>query len=161
MAKEPIRYCTKENPCLLPIPPLNPHRIDRQKVWTLELLAKAKHFGDEWLRLDLQAHVTIKGEFTPAPYLAIMHAKRLAWFGLAEVGEHRSGFYRITDYGLQFLLGKATVPEVIYCRKGVVVERDSNQVAVSMVKGVILDKLYWDNYAAEQTYGSPPEGHLF
>jgi hypothetical protein len=72
------------------------------------------------------------------------------WFGLAEHGAPRSGLYRITQEGKDFLAGTHVVPKVIWCRNGVVVETDSMQVTIGSIKDIVLDKEYWDKYGAIQ-----------
>lgn len=129
---------------------LNPHVMCKQKVRLLEVLAKAYIAGDEWVKCLHGSAVRIDGELSRAPYRAEAHASRLAWFGLAEHGEVRSGLYRITPFGFDFLLGRALVPLRIWCRDGVVVERDPRMVGIASVRGVILDKAYWDSYALRQ-----------
>ena len=74
------------------------------------------------------------------------HASRLVWFGLAEHGATRSGLYKITQQGINFLAGIHSVPSIIYCKDGVVVEKSNKQVTVRDIKNIVLDKEYWDNY---------------
>ena len=90
--------------------------------------------------------VEINGKMERAPYRANQHASRLVWFGLAEHGATRSGLYRITNNGINFLVGKHEVPAVIFCKDGEVVESTDKKVTIRDIKGVVLDKAYWDNY---------------
>jgi hypothetical protein len=130
---------------------LNPHRMDKQKVTVLEIMAKAKLDGHEWVRPLEGGQIDIGGEKVRAPYRARAHASRLVWFGLAE-HDHtvRSGKYRATDLGLKFLQGVHGVPSLIYCKDGKVVEKSDMIEGVWQVKHVVFDKAYWDNYAAIQ-----------
>ena len=122
---------------------LNKHVMDRQKVALLELLAK--HGG--WVGIQQGSGADVDGTRIRAPYCAAAHASRLVWFGLAERQlERRSGKYRVTASGEAFLRGLHLVPKSIWCRKGQVIERDSVMVGVGSIKGVVLDKEYWDSY---------------
>jgi len=125
---------------------LNPHRMCKQKVAVLELLGKASVAGMDWVKVLEGSSIMIGGDRIHAPYRARAHASRLEWFGLAEHGETRSGLYRITKAGFAFLLGEHTVPATIYCKDGLVVERDTKMVGLNDVCNVVLDKAYWDNY---------------
>lgn len=126
---------------------LNPHKMCKQKVDLLKILHKA---SGEWVFVQAGYGVEIKGKMERAPYRANQHASRLVWFGLAEHGPVRSGKYRITPAGVKFLAGLHEVPETIYCKDGVVVESTEKKVGIRDVKGIILDKEYWDNYALIQ-----------
>jgi hypothetical protein len=118
----------------------------KQKVVMLEILAKV----NDWVHVQ-EGHGAFHGDsVTRAPYRARAHVSRLVWFGLAEHGVPRSGLYRITQEGRDFLAGTHVVPKVIWCRNGVVVETDSMQVTIGSIKDVVLDKEYWDKYGAIQ-----------
>lgn len=121
----------------------NPHRMCKQKVSMLMFLARS---GD-WVKVQHGSGAAPAGEsLQRVPYRAEAHASRLAWFGLAEHGPTRSGLYRITDNGIKFLAGKHEVPAVIFCKDGKVVGSTDNKVTISNIRGVVLDKEYWDNY---------------
>lgn len=132
--------------CGQTIKKLNPHRMCKSKVAMLEILAKA----DDWVHVQEGHGAFHSGGISRAPYRARAHVSRLVWFGLAEHGAPRSGLYRITQEGKDFLAGTHVVPKVIWCRNGVVVETDSMQVAIGSIKDVVLDKDYWNNYGAIQ-----------
>ena len=125
---------------------LNPHRMCKQKVQLLKMLCWA---GD-WVFVQAGYGVEIRGKMERAPYRANQHASRLVWFGLAEHGAVRSGKYRITPEGVSFLAGLHTVPAIIYCKDGEVVETTDKKVGIRDVRGVVLDKEYWDNYSQIQ-----------
>lgn len=114
---------------------LNPHRMDKSKVAVLEMIAK----HDGWLKISTGQKWQIMGD-------APVHALRLEMFGLIEHGPRRSGMYRVLPKGIAFLKGEVTVPEVIWCREGRVIEQSSTQVNIHSVKNVVLDKAYWDEY---------------
>ena len=132
--------------CHQKIRKLNPHRMCKQKVALLELIAHA----NDWVTVQHGYGVVVNGKPVRAPYRAEAHASRLAWFGLVEHGPTRSGLYKVTTEGIAFLRGLHMVPAVIWCKDGVVVERDSVMVSVGSVKNVVLDKEYWDNYGQYQ-----------
>ena len=125
---------------------LNPHRMCKQKVSLLQIL----HQANDWVLVQEGYGVEIQGNMLRAPYRARAHASRLVWFGLVEHGPVRSGKYRITLEGHKFLAGLHTVPAVIYCKDGEVVESSDKKVGIREVKGVVLDKEYWDNYSQLQ-----------
>jgi hypothetical protein len=108
----------------------------------ISLLYKAK----DWVFLQEGYGAEVDGKMERAPYRARAHASRLVWFGLAEHGATRSGLYKITQQGINFLAGIHSVPSIIYCKDGVVVEKSNKQVTVREIKNIVLDKEYWDNY---------------
>lgn len=114
---------------------LNPHTMCRKKVRLLEYIAKQHG----WVKISTGNARQLTGD---AAVLAI----RLEWFGLIEHGPNRSGLYRATKSGIDFLQGKHLIPKKIWCRDGRVVERESTLVSIGSVKNVVLDKEYWDNY---------------
>ncbi len=147
---EPPRFCSC---CNQKIRKLNPHRMDRQKVKLLVRLLELGHFAEEsWVKISTGNQKQITGD-------AAVLALRLCWFGLAEHGPMRSGLFRITDLGKQFLAGVAQVPEVIWCRDSKVVERSSTLVSIGSIKNVVLDKDYWNSYPNIQRndHGRGPE----
>jgi len=124
----------------------------KHKVTVLEIMAKA----DDWVVAQHGHGIVVNGVAVRAPYRAEAHASRLVWFGLAEHGAPRSGMYRITQEGRNFLMGTHVVPRIIWCKDGVVVEEHSQKVAIGSVKNVVLDKEYWDNYSSYQrSYANP------
>jgi len=130
---------------------LSPHRMDRSKVGVLEALASLMVQGCPWARVETgRAVIGIRedGEEIPysTPYRADQHAMRLTWFGLVEHEKARSARYRITERGWDFLHGMAQVPAKILCRQGLVVFQSAERVRIDQVRGVKLDKAYWDAY---------------
>lgn len=113
----------------------NPHRMCRSKVALLEYIAKEQ----DWVKISTNSKLQLVGD-------AAVLALRLEWFGLVEHGPHRSGLYRVTDAGIDFLRGLHLVPRVIWCRDGKVLDQDTVLISVRSVKKVVLDKDYWDNY---------------
>ena len=116
----------------------NPHRMCKSKVLLLEHIAKQ----GSWVKISTGSRLQLTGD-------AAVLALRLSWFGLIEHGAKRSGLYRVTQNGIDFLRGIYTVPKIIWCRGGKVVEEDPIQISVHSVKNVVLDKQYWDNYPAK------------
>ena len=114
---------------------LNPHTMCRKKVRLLEYIAKQ----NGWVKISTGSAKQLTGD---AAVLAI----RLERFGLIEHGPNRSGLYRATKNGIDFLQGKHLIPKKIWCREGRVVEKESTLVSIGSVKNVVLDKEYWDNY---------------
>jgi hypothetical protein len=98
---------------------------------------------EDWVKISTGSVRQLAGD---AAVLAI----RLQWFGLVEHGERRSGLYRATQDGINFLKGIHAVPQVIWCRDGKVVDRDTTLVTIGSVKNVVLDKAYWSAYPSMQ-----------
>ncbi len=146
---EALSYCPH---CKQKIRKMNPHRMCKNKVRMLEFLAKA----NDWVFVEAGRGAIVEGQIAKAPYRAQAHCSVLTWFGLAEHGERRSGMYRITEDGIKFLRNEHLVPRVIWSRDGKVVERDTTVVGIESIRGVVLDKEYWDNYSLVQRY--PPGG---
>ena len=132
--------------CKQKIRKLNPHRMDASKVQLLEYLGKAMNSGDHedgWVEIKAGRIGRFRGDEQ-------VHAMRLEWFGLVEHGPRRSGLYRITKSGMDFLRGQGDVSSVIWCQEGRVVDQDTTMVTISSVKNVVLDKAYWDSYPSIQ-----------
>lgn len=117
---------------------LNPHRMCKSKVLLLDYIARQGGF----VKISTGNRLQLQGD-------AAVHALRLQWFGLVEHGPNRSGLYRATDDGINFLRGIHMVPKVIWCRGGKVIETDSVKVSIGSIKNVVFDKKYWDNYPRE------------
>ena len=113
----------------------NPHRMCKSKVSLLEYIAKKQ----DWVKISTNNRLQLVGD-------AAVLALRLEWFGLVEHGPQRSGLYKATDAGINFLRGLHLVPRVIWCRDGKVLSQDSILISVHSVKRVVLDREYWDNY---------------
>jgi hypothetical protein len=125
----------------------NPHTMDSQKIRVLEDIAKLNAQGNEWVFakagefLELEDKSRIR-----TAYRAQAHTSRLVWFGLVDHKGPRTGLYRVNKNGFEFLAGKLSVPQTIYCREGIVTDRTQEEVRIYDVKDVVLDKPYWDNY---------------
>lgn len=133
---------------------LNPHTMDSQKIRVLQDIAKLNLKGYEWVLVkEGEALETEKDDLkVRTAYRARAHASRLVWFGLLDSKGYRSGAYKVNKSGLEFLVGRLSVPKTVYCREGKVVEQSKEQVTVQQVKKVVLDKPYWDNYDKLQKY---------
>lgn len=145
---------------------LNPHRMDRSKWRVLDSMAQLHSYGTKAIKVEhgrglvAQAGnqvVTVRdGDGNRLGHIE-RHVGRLVWFGLVvRVGKRRSGLYRVTEDGYKFLAGAITVPDTVYCRDGKVEEVSEERVSVSEVRGVVLDKAYWDRYAEHQIARPPP-----
>lgn len=139
---------------------LNPHRMDKAKVDLLmDIATLNKKFP--WVKVQRDGRLIKHHEKAMTVQCDDVHALRLTWFGLLERKARRTGLYHVTAKGLQFLQGQVAVPKHLYCKGGVVKEQSQEMVFCREVRGVILGKEYWDNYAAIQTPVSPTEGRLF
>jgi hypothetical protein len=125
--------------CEQKIRKLNPHRMCKSKIALLNYIAQQ----EDWVKISTGSPRQVAGD---AAVLAI----RLEWFGLVEHGPRRSGLYRATLDGINFLKGTHAVPKVIWCRDGRVVDRDTMLVTIGSVKHVVLDNAYWSAYPAMQ-----------
>jgi hypothetical protein len=121
--------------CYQKIRKLNPHRMCRSKVALLNYIAKQ----DGFVKISTGNRLQLQGD-------AAVLALRLQWFNLVEHGSMRSGLYRATEDGINFLRGIHMIPKVIWCRDGKVVDRDSTLVSIGSVRKAVFDKEYWDNY---------------
>jgi hypothetical protein len=135
---------------------LNPHRMDRAKTEILIKIATLNARGFSWIKCQRDGRLIQQDHSTWTIQCDDVHALRLTWFGLLERKEMRSGLYRTTPDGFEFIRGRLMVPATIYCQDGIVKERSPEQVSIRDVRGIILDKEYWDHYAALQHY---PAGH--
>ena len=138
--------------CKQKIRKMNPQRVCKKKVEMLIMLAQAK----DWVYVQAGHGTMINGQMVKGPYRAQSLCSVLVWFGLAEHSvERRSGVYRITEDGLNFLRGIHLVPKLIWSFEGQIVERDTTMVSISSVKKIVLDKAYWDNYPSLQRPYTP------
>lgn len=143
-SRDPCEHCGQAST-------LSPHRMDKSKVGVLEALASLLVQGCTWARVETGRDVI--GELEngeevcrSTPYRADQHAMRLTWFGLVQHEKARSARYRITERGWDFLHRMGQVPRKILCRQGVVVFESVERVRIDQVRGVTLDKAYWDAY---------------
>jgi len=123
---------------------LLPHRMDLSKCRMLMEVARRNANGHEWVKVQRDGNLIDPAESTIQA--DDVHALRLTWFGLLERQAPRTGLYRVTSLGIEFLRGRAMVPDRIFCRDGVVATASSDMVSIDDVQGVILDREYWDNY---------------
>lgn len=121
--------------------------MDFSKWAILTQIDDKNRAGHEWVKVQ-RDHNLIKPDDAGCTIQADdVHALRLTWFGLCERESRRSGLYRTTAKGRDFLAGRARVPKVIWCSKGEVLRVTPETVSVTDIKGVVLDKAYWDRYA--------------
>lgn len=141
------KYC---DCCGQKIRKLNPHTMDKSKVKLLLRIFYLNETGIEWVKIQQDTSLIKKSEEERTIQCDAVHASRLKWFGLLDLKGKRSGEYKINEYGINFLQGKLSVPKRIWCSKGAVIERDSEKVFIGKVKGIALNKNYWDDYYLEQ-----------
>jgi hypothetical protein len=134
---------------------LNPHRMDISKIRVLRAIARLNDEGSLWVKAThADTLVPESGRIYKTSWRAAEHAARLRWFGLLEYNGRRSGQYQINDAGRQFLAGTLSVPAVIRCRNGEVIERSTETVSITDAAEVSLGEDYWDGYADEQRHAS-------
>lgn len=124
---------------------VNPHHMDAAKVRLLERVAKLNE-SYTWVKVQRDGQLISAHEQPWTIQCDDVHALRLTWFQLLERKEIRSGLYRVTQEGLRFLQGRYSVPAIISCKEGVVVDESEEQVYINDVRNVVLDKAYWDTY---------------
>ena len=141
-AREPCAHCGQTAR-------LSPHRLDRSKVSVLETFADMFVRGCSWSRVTRGSR-TVIGELPEGvivtkatQYLADQHAMRLTWFRLLEHKAARSGRYRLTKAGWDFLHGISGVSTKILCRAGAVVFYSREQISIGGVRGLSLERAYW------------------
>lgn len=140
-SKEPCFACGETSA-------LQPHRMDASKVDTLGKIAQLMACGNEWARVERGSLMIglATGDRRSTDYCAAEHAMRASWFGLTERSAPRQTNWRVTPLGFQFLHGQIEVPAKILCRKARTVYTSRETVRLSDVRGVKLDKAYWDAY---------------
>jgi hypothetical protein len=122
------------------------HRMDYSKVKILKQVARLNE-KYPWVKIQQDSALIKKDEEDFTIQTDAVHASRLVWFGLLERREHkRDGFVKITQKGRDFLKGNATVPSRIWVSKGEVRETEKPEITIDKVKGIVLDKEYWDHY---------------
>jgi hypothetical protein len=126
--------------------------MDHAKVMVLAAIAYFNDLGHTWVKATHGDTLDALdgGRIATTAWRAAEHAARLKWFGLLDYKGHRTGAYKVTDKGRLFLAGRLSVPATIWCQQGTVVESSSDQVSISDVKDVILDRNYWNRYATQQ-----------
>jgi len=125
---------------------LNPHSMDRRKVEVLEAIAKLNSAGIVWVKVQRDGNLIRPEDQETTIQTDDVHALRLVWFGLLMSKGKRTGMYRATPAGFDFLGGRHSVPRKIYCRDGKMETSERTLVYVHQVRGVIFDKAYWDSY---------------
>lgn len=135
----------------------NPHHMCVQKWRVLDAMAGIHQKGNAWVKVEEGRELSFGEEgFALVAYRAGQHVARLKWFGLVDHKGRRTAMYRVNRQGFLFLAGKLSVPETIWCRDGAVEDCSTERTFVSEVKGVTLDKAYWDRYSQYQV--DPPPG---
>jgi hypothetical protein len=129
---------------------INPHHMDLAKVNVLAEIGRRNRGGHLWVKLQRDGKLIHADDAAHTIQTDDVHGLRLKWFGLVDSGGFRSGKYRINASGVEFLAGRLQVPRTIWCKDGEVVSRDDETVGVDEVRGLILNKDYWDNYWTEQ-----------
>lgn len=137
---------------------LLPHRMDSRKVEVLSKIARL-NLRYEWVKVQQDVSLVKQEEKAFTLTIDAVHATRLTWFGLLERKERRSGLYKVTEAGILFLKGIGRVPKRIYVRKGVVHDQDPEMLSVHDVKGVILDRVYWNSYPLNEQYRESTTAH--
>ena len=116
------------------------YRMCGAKVRMLDILARGAVMNEGgWMKITAGMFPEFNGNDQVAAMI-------LEWYLLVEHGPVRSGLYRITMSGLDFLKGTLEVPTRIFCKDGRVFSWDDTMVTVGSVKDVFLDKAYWDAY---------------
>lgn len=121
------------------------HRLDYSKCKVLERIAQVHARDVEWVKVQRD------GNLMKDPLSEVqaddVHALRLTWFGLLERKARRTGLYRLTPLGWKFLSGEGTAPDWITAQDGTVIQISRTLVKAAEIKGLILDRPYWDRYA--------------
>ena len=122
-----------------------PHRMDYSKVKVLKEIALInKEY--EWVKIQQDSSLIKDNEKDFTIQTDAVHASRLFWFGLIDKRSSREGLVKINRKGIDFLRGKFKVPSRIWVSRGELRESEPPFVDITQIKGVVLDKAYWDNY---------------
>ena len=146
---EATRVCSS---CGQKLRKLNAHHVNKQTVMVLEMIAKLNDAGHEWVRVEAGHMLRAEFQTVRTAYRAGAYAIYLTWFGLLEDRARRSGEFRVTHRGFNFLIGRTPVPMTIYCQGGSVIETAKEHVYIHEVRDIAFDKAYWDHYAEQQKY---------
>jgi hypothetical protein len=120
--------------------------MDRTKTELLDRIGRLNAGGHPWVKLQRDGALIRREEREFTIQVDDVHGLRLTWFGLAKRQSIRTGLYQITERGVAFLRGALTVPAKILCKDGRVIRESEQRVRLQDVRGVILDKSYWDAY---------------
>lgn len=122
-----------------------PHRMDRSKI---EILTQIAQINRTYVWVKLQQDGRLISDVNRASTIQCdaVHGCRLYWFKLLDYRGPRSGQYRVNQRGIDFLRGKLKVPERIWCIGGHIERVAFEKVSIDQVKGVVLNKQYWDGY---------------
>jgi len=128
-----------------------PHRMDFSKVKLLQQIAEInKRYN--WVKIQQDSNLIKEAEKEYTIQTDAVHATRLVWFRLLDKKDNRSGFVKINQRGIEFLKGKLKIPSRIWVSKGELKEEEITLVSVYEIKGVILDKNYWDHYPSIENW---------
>lgn len=122
-----------------------PHRMDRSKIEILKQIAQLNRTYT-WIKLQQDGRLISDEERPRTIQCDAVHGCRLFWFKLLDYKGPRTGMYRVNQRGLDFLRGNLTVPERIWCLGGQVERKSFDEVSIDQIKGVVLNKQYWDGY---------------
>jgi hypothetical protein len=136
--------------CKQKIPKKNPHRMDKSKIRLLRDIASLNRAGHEWVKCEEGRFLVVGGKRLETSYCTGVGARRLKWFGLLDKLKPREALYRTNERGFAFLRGELSVPQIIWCRKGVVEVESEDRIFINEVGGVHLNKEYWDEYPGRQ-----------
>lgn len=127
---------------------LNPHQLSKAAVRVLMDCAHLHRLGCEWVRIEAGTKMVGEGRRKPlnTAYRAGAHAVYLTWFRLMESQGHRTGLWKVNERGHRFLRREARAPAKILCRNGATLYASDETISIEDVRGVVLDKDYWDRY---------------
>jgi hypothetical protein len=125
---------------------LNKHYMDDGKLEILLEVAKIQQGGHQWVKIQQDSRLIVDEERAYTIQCDAVHACRLNWYGLLESKGVRTGFYKVTQDGHDFLDGRLSVPACIWCRSGKLAACSIEEVTVDKVCPK-LSKEYWDRYS--------------
>ena len=122
------------------------HRMDYSKIKVLKQIAKINQ-THTWVKIQQDSSLIKDDEKEYTLQTDAVHASRLYWYGLLDKKSSREGLVKINENGLDFLSGKIKVPCKIWVCKGELKGSEDPAVSINQVRGIILDKNYWDKYS--------------
>jgi len=132
--------------CMRKVDVPNAYPLSSRHVGILDRVARINARGFEWARVQRSKRIADK-DLARTVQDDDSYALRLLLWGLLISKGHRSGEYKISQAGLNFLAGTLAVPSIVYAIGKKVIRMAPTKLFVDEVRRVKIDKEFYDNYA--------------